>query len=769
MKRRALFILTLIVFVFVISSAQKHRALQVTDIAMKGQALSHVQEIFPQAASFNVDPNPVELSPVFDANKNLIGKVIFTDSSVVEQGYGGPVHFLIGIDLQGKIRGVVLTDQDESPDRIIRIREEGFLKLWNDLSVPQALAKKVDTISGATQTTGAIIRAFQKRLAFVSKNELRLRALASSPKDMAKDILLIAALLFSLFVFFRWQNAPHWNLAALAINIIILGFVSAEMLSLARFEGWIKNGIFILDPALMIALAAVLISVFMNKNFYCTLVCPFGALQNLAGHLNKKNKPLPYKISRVFYWAGLVYFSLIIGVIITGVAFNGAAVEPFAAFSIAKISFLSGSLFLIFLAAAFFWPRPWCNFFCPTGKILGGFLKKNDAIKKPPIAVFIIVASLAAFLTLAAHHQILDQNIPTDVSKTNSTFTQPVAETPVPKINFHPALYFKKIADKIVQCRLCPRQCILKDGDTGFCRARKNINGDLYALTYGQPVALHVDPIEKKPLAHVYPGTKSFSIATAGCNLRCKFCQNWEISQLDAESVKGGHVSPEQIVAKAKETGSKTIAFTYTEPTIFYEYMLDIAKIAKKEGLSCVMHSAGFINETPLRVFCPYLLAANIDLKSFDEKFYHTFTQGSLATVLNTLKILKSEGVWVEITNLIIPGVNDSDEQITAMCQWIKDNLGKETPVHFSRFYPMYKLINLSPTPVATLEKAYAIAKKVGLDFVYVGNIPDQVSEDTICPACKNLLIKRVGYSVLENRITDGHCPFCGYKVQGVW
>lgn len=332
-----------------------------------------------------------------------------------------------------------------------------------------------------------------------------------------------------------------------------------------------------------------------------------------------------------------------------------------------------------------------------------------------------------------------------------------------------PALYWNALEGNKVQCRLCPRTCLLAPGQKGFCRGRKNIEGKLYTLNYAQPVAIHVDPIEKKPLAHVYPGTKSLSIATAGCNLRCKFCQNWEISQLDPESIKVKPVSPEKIVAMAKETGSKTIAFTYTEPTIFYEYMLDIAKAAKSQGVECVMHSAGYINEEPLRELAKYLTAANIDLKGFNDKYYSSFCQGSLEAVLNSLLVLKQEGVWIEITNLLIPGANDSDEDITELCRWVKQNLGPETPIHFSRFFPLYKLIDLSPTPLETLLRAQRIAKAEGIKFVYLGNIPQQIGEDTICPNCGKTVIKRIGYNIIENLISDGRCPFCEQEIPGVW
>ena len=331
------------------------------------------------------------------------------------------------------------------------------------------------------------------------------------------------------------------------------------------------------------------------------------------------------------------------------------------------------------------------------------------------------------------------------------------------------ALYWQAAGQGRVKCLLCPRQCLIPASQRGFCRARKNIKGKLYCLTYGQPVAIHVDPIEKKPLFHVYPGTKSFSLASAGCNLRCKFCQNWEISQLDPEAVQVVFVSPREIVEKAKESGSKTIAFTYTEPTIFYEYMLDIAKLAKQEGISCVMHSSGFINEAPLRQLSEYLTAANIDLKGFSQEYYSSFCEGDLTSVLNSLKILKEEKVWIEVTNLIVPTANDSDEDIYNLCLWIKENLGPDTPVHFSRFFPMYKLLDLSPTPLKTLIRAGQIAQKTGLRYIYLGNIPQNEGEDTVCFECGKLLIKRIGYTVLENNVIRGSCKFCGAKISGKW
>jgi pyruvate formate lyase activating enzyme len=337
------------------------------------------------------------------------------------------------------------------------------------------------------------------------------------------------------------------------------------------------------------------------------------------------------------------------------------------------------------------------------------------------------------------------------------------------KTGLKEALFYKQLDDKMVQCFLCPRNCIIKNLTRGFCKVRENLNGVLYTLVYAKPVALHVDPIEKKPLFHFLPQTTAFSIATAGCNLRCKFCQNWEISQSLPEALDYVYLQPQDVVTKAKEAGSPTIAYTYSEPAIFYEYMLDTAKAAKAAGLKNVMHSSGYINEEPLRGLCKYLDAANIDLKGFSEEYYADMSTGALAPVLKALKILKEEGVYVEITNLVVSGYNDTPEMLTQMCVWIKDNLGPDTPVHFSRFFPMYKLLSLNPTPVETLEKARNIALECGLKYVYIGNVAGNPAENTYCPKCKKVLIERKGYAILENNVENGKCKFCGEKINGVW
>lgn len=331
------------------------------------------------------------------------------------------------------------------------------------------------------------------------------------------------------------------------------------------------------------------------------------------------------------------------------------------------------------------------------------------------------------------------------------------------------ALYYQKLDKKTVQCHLCPRNCLIAPGKRGFCGVRENREGTLYTLSYGKTVAIHIDPIEKKPLFHFLPGTTAFSVATAGCNLRCKFCQNWEISQKRPEEVDYIYREPADLVKQAKASGAPTIAYTYTEPTIFYEYMLDTAKLARQQGIKNIMHSDGYINPQPLKELAPYLDAANIDLKGFSDEYYAKLSEGTLEPVLESLKILKGAGVWLEITNLVLPGYNDDPEIIRKMCLWIKDNLGSDTPLHFSRFQPMYKLVALNPTPVETLEKARQIALDSGLKYVYIGNVAGNPAESTYCPKCKNIVIKRAGYMIMEVNLKDGKCKFCEEEIEGIW
>ncbi len=321
---------------------------------------------------------------------------------------------------------------------------------------------------------------------------------------------------------------------------------------------------------------------------------------------------------------------------------------------------------------------------------------------------------------------------------------------------------------KIVQCELCPNGCVLDVNDVSRCRTRINKNGTLYSLVYGKPCAVHIDPIEKKPFSHFLPGTTAFSIATAGCVLQCKFCQNWQISQARPEDTDTYDLPPDKVVQNAIFYKCRSISYTYTEPTVFYEYMYDTAIIAKKKGVKNTMHSCGYINEKPLRKLTKYMDAANIDLKGFSEDFYAKNCNGSLKPVLNSLIVLKQENVWLEITNLVIPTLNDDIKQIKDMCKWIIKNLGSDVPIHFSRFFPHYKLMNLPPTPLETLIQARKTAMDVGLKFVYIGNIRHE-AESTYCPECKKILIERIGYFIKQNNIKNGKCGFCGNRIPGVW
>lgn len=338
-----------------------------------------------------------------------------------------------------------------------------------------------------------------------------------------------------------------------------------------------------------------------------------------------------------------------------------------------------------------------------------------------------------------------------------------------PEINeLAEAKYYKNLGGGAVQCQLCPRFCVLANGETGFCRVRKNINGKLYSLVYNQPVSVHLDPIEKKPLFHFLPGTAAYSLATVGCNLRCLYCQNWEISQVGPEQVKSVKMTPEQVVEQALASGAKSIAYTYSEPTVFFEYMLATAKLAKEKGLKNVMISAGYINPEPLKELSQYLDAIKIDLKAFNSNFYKRIVGGELESVLNTLKIIKEQGVWLEIVYLVVPGENDNPEEIKQMSRWIRQNLGDNVPLHFSRFYPIYKLVNLPSTPEQTVKNLRQIALNEGLKYVYTGNLGDEETESTYCPESKEVAIKRRGYFVEEINLIDGQCSD-GEKIPGLW
>ncbi|MGD8664890.1 MAG: AmmeMemoRadiSam system radical SAM enzyme [Desulfobacterales bacterium] len=329
--------------------------------------------------------------------------------------------------------------------------------------------------------------------------------------------------------------------------------------------------------------------------------------------------------------------------------------------------------------------------------------------------------------------------------------------------------YFMQLDDQIVRCTLCPHACEVGPGERGICEVRKNIEGQYYSLVYANPCAVHIDPIEKKPFYHVLPASRAFSIATAGCNFDCKFCQNWEISQVRPDDTYNYKLAPDEVISSALEYKSQAIASTYVEPVIFIEYMLEIGRLAQSQPLLNVMHSNGFINAQPLEDLCEVLDAACIDLKGFTEDFYQTMAAGRLAPVLNTLKFLKTRNVHTEIVNLVVPGKNDDPKQVRAMCKWICKELGADTPLHFSRFYPRYKLKSIPPTPISTLEKARQIAIDEGLHFVYLGNVPEHPGGHTYCPDCQKMLIRRIGYRVKVLDLNDGKCQTCGRAIAGIW
>jgi len=331
------------------------------------------------------------------------------------------------------------------------------------------------------------------------------------------------------------------------------------------------------------------------------------------------------------------------------------------------------------------------------------------------------------------------------------------------------AKYFKKLDNKRVQCSLCPRQCVITTGNRGFCGVRENQSGNLKTLIYGRLTSVNNDPIEKKPLFHFLPGTTALSVSTSGCNLRCKFCQNWTLSQSKPEELNFNYFAPEELVGAARKNAIPTIAYTYNEPTIFTEYILDTASYGRELGVRNVSISAGYIAKQPLHDLCKVLDAIKIDFKAYSESFYKNVVFGTLNPVLDTLVEIKSQGIWLEMVNLMVPTLNDNPDEIKAMCKWISANLGVDVPLHFTRFHPQYLLRNLPPTPVKTLETAYNIAHEAGLHYVYVGNVPGHSGENTYCHHCQTELIMRRGFYVIKNQINQGCCPKCSTAIPGIW
>ncbi|MFA5338608.1 MAG: AmmeMemoRadiSam system radical SAM enzyme [Candidatus Omnitrophota bacterium] len=321
----------------------------------------------------------------------------------------------------------------------------------------------------------------------------------------------------------------------------------------------------------------------------------------------------------------------------------------------------------------------------------------------------------------------------------------------------------------LVQCELCPNGCVLDEGQKGNCRARSNKGGKVISLVYGKPCAVHVDPIEKKPLYHFLPASSAFSIGTAGCNLHCKYCQNWDISQSDPEETDNIDLPPGELARRAAAYNCRSIAYTYNDPVIYLEYVLDTAKIGREAGIKSVFITAGYINPKPLDDLCSAVDAIKVDFKGITEEFYNKVSFGRLRPVLDTIKAIKERKVWMELVNLIVPTLNDKKDDLARLIDWTVENVGADVPLHFSKFWPQYQLKNLPPTPEETLDAAWKMAKKRGVHYAYVGNIPSHDGNNTYCPKCGKLLIKRVGYDVLENNVANGRCASCNEAIPGVW
>ena len=332
------------------------------------------------------------------------------------------------------------------------------------------------------------------------------------------------------------------------------------------------------------------------------------------------------------------------------------------------------------------------------------------------------------------------------------------------------AYLYERLENERVRCFLCNHRCLIKSGDKGVCGVRKNRSGTLVSLVYEKVIASHCDPIEKKPLFHFLPGTSSYSIATVGCNFRCLFCQNADISQMpsDHNQIIGENMTPEKIVKDAVGTRSASISYTYTEPTIYFELAVDTARLAVSEGLKNVFVSNGYMTEQCLQDMYPDLHAANVDLKAFNEKFYKEQCGAKLQPVLKTLEIMKKMGIWLEVTTLLIPGLNDSMEELKELAQFIA-GLDPNIPWHISRFHPTYRLTNVRATPAEIIRSARDLGYEAGLRYVYTGNLPGDEGEKTFCHDCGELLIDRLGFHVSQNRIKKNHCPDCGAEIPGVW
>ncbi|GAB6060022.1 AmmeMemoRadiSam system radical SAM enzyme [Desulfonatronum parangueonense] len=333
----------------------------------------------------------------------------------------------------------------------------------------------------------------------------------------------------------------------------------------------------------------------------------------------------------------------------------------------------------------------------------------------------------------------------------------------------HPSPWFSPVADGDLQCRLCPHQCTLAVGQRSACRARENQNGQGVTLTYANPALIQEDPVERKPFFHVVPGSRALSVSTAGCNLHCKFCEVWDMALVRPEDVHAYDMPPEAVVAHARAAGLRSVSFAFGEPVIFYEYMLDVARLAREAGMLNLLHTAAYIRPEPLRELCELVDAANVDLKGFDPEFYRNVVGGELQSVLDALRIIRKSGVHLEITSVVIPTLNDDMKVLGEMCRWIAGELGPDTPLHLARFYPLYRLSALPRTPVSILDRARDTAREAGLRFVYLAKVPGHEGENTFCPDCDRAIITRVGFIVDQMEVSEGRCPHCQREIPGIW
>lgn len=336
-------------------------------------------------------------------------------------------------------------------------------------------------------------------------------------------------------------------------------------------------------------------------------------------------------------------------------------------------------------------------------------------------------------------------------------------------VNPAPSPWFREISGGGLQCSLCPRRCELSPGERAMCRVRENRDGRGYTLAYGNPALVREDPVERLPFFHAFPGSRTLSLSTAGCNLSCKFCEVWDMALVDPEEIYAYDMPPERVIRHTRDSGLSIISYAFGEPSVFYEYMFETAALAKEEGMANLLHTAAYLEPDPLRELAPRLDAANVDLKGFEGKFYQDAVGGDIQPVLDSLKLLREEGVHLEITNILIPTLNDGQEEIGQMCEWIRRELGPDVPLHFARFYPLYELSHLPQTPVSSLDQARDTAREAGLEFVYVARVTGHEGENTFCPDCGEKIIDRTGFVIDEMRLTNGKCEECGRRIPGKW